>query len=94
MWRDFHSSPSFGGRERPVASHFMRDQRNANFHRPALGGPSPPARVCASPERFRMPVESPPKVSVLRRVNRNEIESDPHALLDGVIIGAHVTGAT
>jgi len=41
-----------------------------------------------------MPVESPPKVSVLRRVNRNEIESDPHALLDGVIIGAHVTGAT
>jgi NADH-quinone oxidoreductase subunit F len=27
-------------------------------------------------------------------MNRNEIESDPHALLEGMIIGAYVTGAT
>jgi NADH-quinone oxidoreductase subunit F len=27
-------------------------------------------------------------------MNRNEIESDPHALLEGMLIGAYVTGAT
>jgi NADH-quinone oxidoreductase subunit F len=27
-------------------------------------------------------------------MNRNEIEGDPHALLEGMIIGAHATGAT
>jgi len=27
-------------------------------------------------------------------MNRNEIESDPHALLEGMIIGGYVTGAT
>src|ERR1039458_8969603 len=27
-------------------------------------------------------------------MNRNEIEGDPHALLEGMIIGAYVTGAT
>jgi NADH-quinone oxidoreductase subunit F len=27
-------------------------------------------------------------------MNRNEIESDPHALLEGMIIGAYVMGAT
>jgi len=27
-------------------------------------------------------------------MNRNEIESDPHALLEGMVIGAYVTGAT
>ncbi len=27
-------------------------------------------------------------------MNRNEIESDPHALLEGMIVGAYVTGAT
>ena len=27
-------------------------------------------------------------------MNRNEIESDPHSLLEGMIIGAYVTGAT
>jgi len=27
-------------------------------------------------------------------MNRNEIESDPHALIEGMAIGAHITGAT
>ena len=27
-------------------------------------------------------------------MNRNEIESDPHSLLEGMIIGAHVMGAS